>query len=309
MPSVFVIALVGIVGLATVLMMISMQIIPQMQVRVIERFGKFKVGLEAGFYMLIPFVERVAYKQTLKEQAMDVAPQVCITKDNIPIEVDGIIYLQVKDAVKASYGIMDYGFAITQLSQTTMRSVIGKLVLDKTFEEREMINQQIVQAVDKASEPWGVHVTRYEVKNIVPPKSIREAMEKQMKAERLKRAMIAESEGQQQAKINVADGEKQKIILEAQGRAAEIEVVANATATGVRAVASAINEEHGSEAVNLRVAEHYITEFGKLASTSNTMIIPSDLSNMAGLVATATSVVKKTIGVNGSDSGHEEHGS
>ena len=294
--------LIGIVGVALVLLVMSIQIVPQMQVRVIETLGKFKVGLESGFYMLIPFVERAAYKQTLKEQAMDVAPQICITKDNIPIEVDGIIYLQVKDAVKASYGIVDYGFALTQLSQTTMRSIIGKMELDKTFEEREHINHHIVAAVEKACEPWGVHVTRYEIKNIVPPKSIREAMEKQMKAERDKRAMIAESEGEKLAIINVADGKKQKIILEAQGKAAEIETVANATANGVRAVALAINEKSGSEAVNLRVAESYIHEFGKLAGTNNTMIIPSDLSNIAGLVATATSVVKKTIGVNGSAS-------
>ena len=286
--------LIGIVGVALVLLVMSIQIVPQMQVRIIEKLGKFKVGLESGFYMLIPFVERAAYKQTLKEQAMDVAPQICITKDNIPIEVDGILYLQVVDAVKASYGIMDYGFAVTQLSQTTMRSVIGTMELDKTFEERATINQHIVAAVDKACEPWGVHVTRYEVKNIVPPKSIRDAMEKQMKAEREKRAMI-----------NVAEGQKQKTIREAEGKAKEIELVTTATAFGVKAIAASINEEGGSEAVNLRVAERYIHEFGKIASTSNTMIIPSDLSNMAGLVATATSVVKKSIGVNGSDSGPE----
>ncbi len=292
MPNVFLVLLIGGAGVAFVLLMVSMQIIPQMQVRVVERFGKFKVGLEAGLHMIIPFVERVHYKQTLKEQAMDVAPQTCITKDNIAVEVDGIIYLQVMDAVKASYGIMDYRFAITQLSQTTMRSVIGKLELDRTFEERAAINEHIVAAIDKACEPWGVHVTRYEVKNIVPPRSIKDAMEVQMKAVREKRALIAESEGDRQALINRAEGEGAKIVT-----------VANATAKGVRAVAAAINERGGAEAVNLRVAERYIHEFGKIAGESNTMIIPSDLGNMAGLVATATSVIKKTIGTNGSDVG------
>jgi regulator of protease activity HflC (stomatin/prohibitin superfamily) len=230
-----------------------------------------------------------------------VAPQICITRDNIAVEVDGILYLQVLDAQKASYGIDNYRFASIQIAQTTMRSVIGKLELDKTFEERETINVTIVEAVDKASEPWGVKVTRYEVKNISPPQSIKDAMEKQMRAEREKRAVIAESEGTRQAKINNADGDKQEYILksegekmrrinEAAGRASEIEQVAIATANGLRAIANAISDDNGLNAVNLRIAEQYLNAFGNLAKTNNTMILPSNLSDIAGVVATATSV-------------------
>jgi len=260
-----------------------------------------KATYTAGFQIIIPFIDKVRYRHTLKEQAMDVAPQICITKDNIAVEVDGILYLQVLDPQKASYGIDNYKFASIQIAQTTMRSVIGRLELDKTFEEREAINTAIVEAVDKASEPWGVKVTRYEVKNISPPQSIKDAMEKQMRAEREKRAIIAESEGTKQAKINVAEGEKQELIKksegemqkrinEAAGRASEIEQVANATANGLRAIALAISEENGLNAVNLRIAEQYLTEFGKLAKTNNTLILPSNLTDVAGIVATATSV-------------------
>jgi regulator of protease activity HflC (stomatin/prohibitin superfamily) len=236
---------------------------------------------------------------------MDVMPQTCITKDNVSVEVDGILYVQVFDPKKASYGIEDYKFAVSQLAQTTMRSIIGKLELDKTFEEREAINGSIVQAVDEASDPWGVKVTRYEVKNILPPQSIKDAMEKQMRAEREKRALIAESEGDRQAQINRAEGqkqeliresegEKQKQINEAEGKAAEIRAIADATAAGIREIASAINSQGGLEAVNLRVAEGYIKEFGNLAKQNNTMIIPSDLANISSLVAAATSVIKQT---------------
>ena len=257
----------------------------------------------AGFHILTPFFDKVSYKHTLKEQAIDVPPQTCITQDNISVEVDGILYLQVTDPKKASYGINNYQFASTQLAQTTMRSVIGKLQLDKTFEERETINSAIVNAVDKASDPWGVKVTRYEVKNIHPPQSIKDAMEKQMRAEREKRAVIAESEGEKQAKINVAEGDKQELIArsegekqkrinEAEGRAAEIEKVAEATAKGIREIASAINERGGSDAVNLRVAEQYIGEFGKLAKTSNSLIIPSNLADMSSMIASAMTVIK-----------------
>jgi len=234
---------------------------------------------------------------------VDVPPQQCITKDNIAVEVDGILYMQVVDPRKASYGIDHYRFASTQLAQTTMRSIIGKLSLDKTFEERENINHVIVAAVDKASDPWGVKVTRYEVKNIVPPQSIKDAMEKQMRAEREKRAQIAESEGDRQAKINRAEGdrqemiarsegEKQRRINEAEGRAVEIERVAEATAGGIIKIANAISEKGGADAVNLRIAEQYINEFGNLAKTNNTMIIPSDLANIAGMVKAASSVLK-----------------
>lgn len=278
-------------------------IVPQRTAIIVERLGKYNGTLLAGFHVLVPFVDKVAYKHTLKEQALDVPPQACITKDNIAVEVDGIIYLQVLDAKDASYGINNYSFASTQLAQTTMRSVIGKLELDRTFEERETINAAIVDAVDKASDSWGVKVTRYEVKNIVPPQSIKDAMEKQMRAVREKRATIAESEGDKQAVINRAEGdrqemiersegEKQKRINEAIGRAEEIERVATATAKGIREIAEAINSEGGLNAVNLRVAEQYIGEFGKLAKTNNTIIIPSDLSDVAGMISTAMSVIK-----------------
>ncbi len=232
----------------------------------------------------------------MKEMVIDVPPQACITKDNIAVEVDGILYIQIMDPVKASYGVSDYRFAITQLAQTTMRSEIGKIELDRTFEEREKINSEIVAAVDKASLPWGLKVTRHEIKNILPPASIKDAMEKQMRAEREKRALIAESEGDKQAKINRAEGdkaeaiaksegEKMKRINEAEGRGQEIERVAMATAKGIREIANAINEKGGIDAVNLRIAESYLAEFGKLAQKNNAMIIPSNLSDVAGIVA------------------------
>ncbi len=279
----------------------TITIVPQKSAYIVERLGKYAGTLEAGFHVLIPFIDRVSYKHTLKEEAIDVLPQTCITRDNISVEVDGILYMQVIDPQKASYGIDNYRFASSQLAQTTMRSVIGTLDLDKTFEEREKINAEIVSAVDLASDPWGVKVTRYEVKNIVPPDSIKDAMEKQMKAEREKRAMIAESEGYKEAKINRAEGEKQeaikksegekqKRINEAEGRAAEILKVAEATAEGLRKIAGAITAEGGTSAVNLRIAEQYLAEFGKLAKENNTMIIPSNLSDIAGIVA-ATKLV------------------
>jgi len=279
----------------------TIRIVPQRSAFIIERLGKYKTTFDAGFHILIPFIDKVAYKLSLKEHAIDVESQQCITRDNIAVEVDGILYLQVIDPKKAAYGIDNYRFASTQIAQTTMRSIIGKLELDRTFEERETINVSILEAVDQASDPWGVKVTRYEVKNITPPQSIKDAMEKQMRAVREKRAVIAESEGEKQAKINVADGEKQKLIKtsegekqkrinEAEGRAAEIEKVAMATALGIREISSAINEEGGKDAVNLRIAEQYLTEFGKLADENNTMIIPSNLTDIASIIATATSV-------------------
>ncbi|MEO6813083.1 MAG: stomatin-like protein [Ginsengibacter sp.] len=283
----------------------TFKVVPQRSVFIVERLGKFSRSLEAGFHILIPFIDKVAYKQNLKEQAIDVASQICITKDNIAVEVDGILYLQVIDPQKASYGIDNYRFAVIQISQTTMRSVIGKMELDKTFEERETVNGTIVDAVDKASGPWGIKVSRYEVKNISPPQSIRDSMEKQMRAEREKRALIAESEGDKQAKINRAEGvkqetiafsegEKQRRINEASGRASEIELVAVATAKGIREIALSINEEGGMNAVNLRIAEQYLSEFGKLAKTNNSMIVPADLSDIAGIISSITSVLNKT---------------
>lgn len=283
----------------------TMRIVPQKNAFIIERLGKFSKTLDAGLHVLIPFIDKVSYRHTLKEQAIDVPPQSCITKDNIVVEVDGVLYLKVVDPKYASYGIDNYLFASIQLAQTTMRSVIGKLELDRTFEERETINSVIVDAVDKASDPWGVKVHRYEVKNIVPPQSIKDAMEKQMRAEREKRALIAQSEGDRQAKINrseglrqeaiaKSEGEKQKRINEADGRAQEILLVADATSKGIGLIASSINEKGGKDAVNLRIAEQYIEEFGNLAKTNNTMIIPSNLADIAGFIKTAASVIKNT---------------
>jgi len=280
-----------------------MIVVPQQSAFVVERLGKYHSTLKAGLHILMPFIDKIRYKHTLKELALEVLPQVCITRDNIAVEVDGILYLLLVDPMKASYGINNYQYAASQLAQTTMRSVVGKLELDKTFEEREGINASIVDAVDKASEPWGVKVTRYEVKNISPPQSIKDAMEKQMRAEREKRALIAESEGDKQAKINRAEGDKQELIArsegekqkrinEAEGHAQEIERVAFATAKGIREIATAINEQGGLNAVNLRVAEQYLAEFGKLAKTTNTMIIPNNMTDVAGMIATAMSIIK-----------------
>ena len=297
------ILLIGVIIFAIFAFYQTIRIVPQRSAFIVERLGKYAQTLDAGFHILIPFFDKVSYKHTLKEQAIDVPSQACITKDNIAVEVDGIIYLQVIDPKKASYGINRYQFASTQLAQTTMRSVIGKLELDKTFEERETMNFAIVDAVDKASVPWGVKVTRYEVKNILPPQSIKDAMEKQMRAVREKRATIAESEGDKQAKINRAEGDKQEMIErsegekakrinEAIGRAEEIERVAAATAKGIREIAAAMNEEGGMNAVNLRVAEQYINAFGKLAGTNNSIIVPSNLSDLTGMIATAMTVIK-----------------
>jgi len=296
---------VGIVILIVVAIIKATRIVPQKSASIVERLGKYAKTLEAGFHILIPFIERVAYKHSLKEVAVDVPSQSCITRDNIAVEVDGVLYLQVMDPAKASYGIDKFMFASTQLAQTTMRSEIGKLELDRTFEEREAINGAIIQAVDKASDPWGIKITRYEIKNIEPPNSVKDALEKQMRAEREKRAAIAESEGQRQAITNVAEGDKQeaikksegekmKRINEAEGRAQEIEMIAIATAEGIRKIAESIQAPGGEDAVNLRVAEQYIREFGKLAQKSNSVIIPSNLSDIGGMVASVTSLLKSS---------------
>ena len=282
-------------------------VVPQKSAYIVERLGKYRCTMDAGFHLMFPFIDRIAYKHTLKEQAIDVPPQECITKDNIMVSVDGILYMQVMDPVKASYGIGNYLFATTQLAQTTMRSEMGKLDLDRSFEERTTINQAIVNAVDKASDPWGIKVTRYEIKNITPPRSIQDAMEKQMRAEREKRAMIAESEGERQSKINraegdkqeainISEGERQRRINEAEGRAQEILLVAEAQATGIRKVAEAINGQGGVESVNMQLAQQYLKEFGSLAKTNNTMIIPSNLADIAGVLKACTSVIKKVEG-------------
>jgi regulator of protease activity HflC (stomatin/prohibitin superfamily) len=295
------IIIIGLIFMAFIILLKTARVVPQKTVFIVERLGKYSRTLEAGFHILVPFVDRIAHKHILKEVAMDVPPQACITKDNIQVEVDGILYFQIVDPVKASYGISEYAFASIQLAQTTMRSEVGKIELDRTFEEREKINHEIVSAVDKAAEPWGLKVTRYEIKNIVPPASIKDAMEKQMRAEREKRALIAESEGDKQAKINRAEGDKQEAIAksegekmkrinEAEGRAAEIERVAMATAKGIREIASAISDKGGMDAVNLRIAEAYLGEFGKLAKLNNTMIIPSNLADVAGMVSSVSRV-------------------
>ena len=278
-------------------------IVPQNTAYIAERLGRYHCTLEAGFHILIPFFDRIAYRHTLKEQAIDVPPQQCITKDNIAVDVDGILYMQVMDPAKASYGIGNYLFATTQLAQTTMRSEMGKLDLDRSFEERTSINAAIVAAVDKASDPWGIKVTRYEIKNITPPQTIRDAMEKQMRAEREKRAMIAESEGERQSKINRAEGERQQAIAlsegerarrinEAEGRAKEITLVAEAQAEGIRKVAEALNEPGGLNSVNMQLAQQYLAQFGNLAKQNNTMIIPSDLANVAGVLKACSTIIK-----------------
>ena len=270
---------------ATVLVAIlkTAVIVPQKTAYIVERLGRYRCTLDAGFHILIPFLDRIAYRHTLKEQAIDVPPQECITKDNIAVSVDGLLYMQVMDPAKASYGIGNYLFATTQLAQTTMRSEMGKLDLDRSFEERTNINGAIVAAVDKASDPWGIKVTRYEIKNITPPQSIRDAMEKQMRAEREKRAMIAESEGERQSKINRAEG-----------AAKEITIVAEAQAASIRAVAEALNAPGGKDTINMQLAQQYLKEFGNLAKTNNSMIVPADLANVAGILQACTSIIKKS---------------
>ncbi len=296
---------IGIVILVIIALIKTAQVVPQRKAFVVERLGKYSRTLEAGFHILIPFLDRIAYKHSLKEVAVDVPSQMCITQDNISIEIDGVLYLQVLDAKKASYGIENYLYASTQLAQTTLRSEIGKLELDRTFEEREMINANIINALDKASEPWGLKITRYEIANITPPQSVRDALEKQMRAERERRAVIAESEGEREAKINVAEGEKQEVIKqseairdkqvnEAEGKAKEIEMLATATAEGIRRIAEAIESPGGSQAVNLRIAEQYVDQFGNLAKTNNTLIIPNNLSDVGGMVAGLAKVLDKS---------------
>jgi len=303
--SITTIILAGLVIFIITAFLKTVMIVPQKSAFIVERLGKYSATLEAGFHILIPFIDRVSYRHTLKEQAIDVPPQTCITRDNIPVEVDGILYLQVVDPKSASYGINNYQFASMQMAQTTMRSVIGKLDLDKTFEEREAINGSIVEAVDKASDPWGVKVMRYEVKNIEPPVTIREAMEKQMRAEREKRALILESEGERQSKINRSEGDRQEFILrsegekqrrinEAEGRAREIMLVAEATAAGIGQISKAIGLPNGIQAVNLRVAELYLQQFGNLAKTNNTMIVPTNLADISTMVSSALTVMKGT---------------
>jgi regulator of protease activity HflC (stomatin/prohibitin superfamily) len=276
-------------------------VVPQQSAFVVERLGRYNATLNAGFHILVPFVDVIRYRHSLKETAIDIPAQVCITRDNVQVGVDGILYLKVLNAERASYGISNFFFAITQLAQTTLRSEVGKIDLDRTFEERTTINTAVVGELDKASEAWGVKVLRYEIKNIQPPADILAAMEKQMRAEREKRAVILASEGQRDAAINTAEGEKQQVIKaseaerqrninEAEGQASAIRAVASATAQGIREVATAIRTDGGVEAVQLRVAEQYVAQFGQLARTTNTVVVPANVSDVAGMIAAAMKV-------------------
>ena len=280
-------------------------VVPQQSAYVVERLGKYAATLDAGFHILLPFIDRIRYKHSLKETVIDIPEQVCITRDNVQVSVDGILYLKVLNPQRASYGISDFHFALIQLGQTTLRSEIGKIELDRTFEERTNINVQVVNELDKASEAWGAKVLRYEIKNITPPKGVLDAMEKQMRAEREKRAVILTSEGERDAAINQAEGEKQQVIKaseakkqqqinEAEGAASAILAIAQATAEGLRKVAETIQVPGGQEAVQLRVAEQYITKFGELAKTTNTLILPATVSDVGSMIALAMSAIRQT---------------
>lgn len=301
-----------IVILALILLLIivvakTAVVVPQQSAYIVERLGRYAGTLDAGFHILVPFLDVIRYKLSLKETAIDIPEQVCITKDNVQVAVDGVLYLKVLNPERASYGIQDYVFAIIQLAQTTLRSEVGRIELDRTFEERTNINTQVVSELDKATEPWGVKVLRYEIKNITPPQDVLAAMEKQMRAEREKRATILNSEGVRDAAINTAEGEKQKVIKasearkmqqinEAEGQAQAILTVASATAEGIRRVADSIAGPGGLEAVNLRVAEQYLREFGNLAKTNNTLILPANLADAGGFIATAMTVIRQQTG-------------
>ena len=298
-------SLVVVAVLAVIIIVLLVKtavIVPQRSEYIIERLGKYSQSMGAGFHILIPFLDKVAYKRTLKEEVMDIASQDCITTDNVSVSVDGVLYLQVIDSKLSAYGIDDYRVAASQLAQTSLRSVIGKIELDRTFEERESLNQQVVSAIDEAAQNWGIKVLRYEIKDITPPKTVMDAMEKQMRAEREKRAAIATSEGDRQSRINraeglkkeaieVSEGEKQRRINEAEGQAKEIELVAHATAEGIKKIAESLSLTGGETAANLRVAEKYIAEFGKLAKENNTMIIPANMGDISAMVATVMSVL------------------
>lgn len=289
--------------LAIIVLLKTAVVVPQQSAYVVEYLGKYSRTLSAGFHILVPFVEVVAYRHSLKEQAIDIPEQTCITRDNVQVGIDGVLYLVVLDPQRTSYGITDYIFAIIQLAQTALRSEIGKIDLDRTFEVRAAINANVVAELDKASEPWGVKVMRYEIKNINPPRDVLSAMEKQMRAEREKRAVVLTSEGERDAKINEAEGDKQRVIKaseaakqrqinEADGEAAAILAVATATAEGLRQVAITVREPGGAEAMQLRVAENYLLQFGNLAKAGNTLVIPANLSDLASMVALAKNVLE-----------------
>ncbi len=298
-----VVALLILTFLVLIIVAKTAVVVPQQSAYVVERLGRFHGILNAGFHVLLPFIDVIRYRHSLKEIALDIAAQVCITRDNVQVGVDGVLYLKVLNPERASYGITDYLFAITQLAQTTLRSEVGKIDLDRTFEERTNINTQVVSELDKASESWGVKVLRYEIKNITPPADILAAMEKQMRAEREKRAVILTSEGTRDAAINTAEGMKQEVIKqsearktqqinEAEGQAAAITSVATATAAGIRSVAEAIKLPGGQEAVQLRVAEQYIGQFGELAKKSNTIVLPANVADVGSMIALAMKLIK-----------------
>ncbi len=294
-----------IIAMAAVFVIEGVRVVPQQSAWIVERLGKFHQVLEPGLNIIIPFIDRVAYRHSLKEVPLDVAEQVCITKDNTQLAVDGLIYYQVTDPRLASYGTSDYVTAITQLAQTTLRSEVGKMELDQSLQSRDVINRQIVMVLDEAGRSWGVKVLRYEVKNLTPPEAILRAMQQQITAEREKRAMIAKSEGEKQQEINVAEGNKQAAILKsegekqsainkAQGEATALRVVAEATAAAVSAVGESLSKEGGQQAANLKIAEEYINAFKFLARTNNTMIIPSNLADVSSIMATAMTVLDKS---------------
>ena len=300
----FAYAVFFLVALAVFILARIITVVPQQSAFVVENLGKYSRTLSAGFHLLTPFMERIAYKHSLKEIAIDIAEQVCITRDNVQVGVDAVLYMQVIEPHLASYGITNYGFAISQLAQTTLRSEIGKIELDRTFEARGQINTNVVSELDKASTPWGVKVLRYEIKNITPPKDVLSAMEKQMRAEREKRAVILTSEGERDAKINAAEGDKQRVIKqseankqqqinEAEGQAQAILAVATATAEGLRQVGIALSDRGGIEAMQLRLGEEYVKQFGKLAQSGTTLVVPANLTDLASMVTLATSIVAK----------------
>jgi regulator of protease activity HflC (stomatin/prohibitin superfamily) len=301
------IVILGLALLFVIILAKTAVVVPQQNAYVVERLGKYSGTIGAGFHILLPFVDVIRYKHSLKETALDIPEQICITRDNVQVGVDGVLYLKVMDPERASYGISNYLFAITQLAQTTLRSEIGKIELDRTFEERSNINIQVVSEIDKATDPWGVKVLRYEIKNITPPKDVLAAMEKQMRAEREKRATVLTSEGFRDAAINTAEGEKQQTIKaseakkqqqinEAEGEAAAILSVAQATAEGIRVVANAIGAPGGFEAVQLRVAEQYVAEFGHIAKTTNTLVVPANVADVASMIALAMKTVQRADG-------------
>jgi regulator of protease activity HflC (stomatin/prohibitin superfamily) len=297
----------GAIAIAVIVVIVvakTATVVPQQSAFVVEYLGKYSRTLHAGFHILIPFMEKVAYRHNLKEIAIDIAEQICITRDNVQVGVDAVLYMQVLDPHLASYGITNYGFAISQLAQTTLRSEIGKIELDRTFEARGIINANVVGELDKASAPWGVKVLRYEIKNITPPKDVLQAMEKQMRAEREKRAVVLTSEGERDAKINAAEGDKVRVIKqseaskqlqinEAEGQAQAILAVASATAEGLRQVGIALSDRGGIEAMQLRIGEEYVKQFGKLAQAGTTLVVPANLTDLASIVTMATSIARK----------------